>query len=136
MADADAEQHGAAGENWPAPPDSCPAHARYSRAASPDGSWIAAVGSTTTDVAATDTGVAVARVKGHAVAFSGDGNVLVLNDRVVEWRTDHTLWLVPAGLSVAFVIGETGGSAVALDLTANQGAPSPTLRSGASRVSP
>jgi hypothetical protein len=94
--------------------------------ASPNGSLVATVGSTTTDIADTGTGSTVAHLNGHAVAFSGDGNVLALDDRVVDWRTGHTLWLVPAGFSVIFVLAEPGGSAVALDLMAGQGAASTT----------
>jgi len=94
--------------------------------ASPNGGLIAAVGSTTTDVVDTSTGSTVAHLNGHAVAFSGDGNVLVLDDRVVDWRTDHTLWLAPAGFSAIFVLSEPGGAAVAVDLMASQGTSSPS----------
>lgn len=95
----------------------------------PDGSRIAAVGATTTDIVDTGTGSTVSHLNGHAVAFSGDGNVLVLDDRVVEWRTNHTLWRVPAGFAAIFVLSEPGGSAVALDLMPNQGTATPTTPS-------
>jgi len=87
---------------------------------------IAAVGATTTDIVDTGTGSTLAHLNGQAVAFSGDGNVLVLDDRAVEWRTDHTLWLAPAGFSAIWVLSEPGGSAVALNLLSNQGTTSPT----------
>jgi hypothetical protein len=97
--------------------------------AAPDGSWIATVGIATTDVVDTGTGSTVAHLNGHGVAFSGDGSVLVLDDRVVDWRTDHALWLAPPGFGATFVLAEPGGSAVALDVMANQGTTSATTPS-------
>lgn len=94
--------------------------------AAPDGSWIAAVGTATTDIVDTGTGSTMAHLNGQGVAFSGDGNVLVLDDRVVDWRTDHTLWLAPHGFGAIFVLAEPSGSAVAVEVMANQGSPSAT----------
>ena len=97
--------------------------------AAPDGSRIAAAGTATTDIVDTGTGSTAAHLNGQAVAFSGDGNVLVLDDRVVDWRTDRTLWLAPRGFGAIFVLAEPGGSAVAVDVMATQGSSSATTPS-------
>ena len=97
--------------------------------AAPDGSRIAAAGTATTDIVDTGTGSTAAHLNGQAVAFSGDGNVLVLDDRVVDWRTDRTLWLAPRGFGAIFVGAEPGGSAVAVDVMATQGSSSATTPS-------
>ncbi|HXC77222.1 MAG TPA: hypothetical protein VNU19_09230 [Candidatus Acidoferrum sp.] len=97
--------------------------------AAPDGSWIAAVGTATTEIVDTGTGSTVAHLYGQAVAFSGDGKVLVLGDRVIDWRTDQTLWLAPHGFEAIFVLAEPSGSAVAVDAMGSPGSPTATTPS-------
>ena len=93
------------------------------------GDWLAAVGRATTDIVDTGTGSIVAHLNGQAVAFSGDGKMLVFDHRVADWRNNQTLWLAPAGFGTSAVLAEPSGPAVALEMMANQGTNSATTPS-------
>jgi hypothetical protein len=86
--------------------------------ASPDGRLVAAVGSTSSDILTTGSFSRLAQVEGHVIAFSGDGNLVAEDDRVVAWRTGATTWRVPAGFTAVFVLAEPSGAALAIDLQA------------------
>jgi len=92
--------------------------------ASPDGRLIAAVGSTGSDILDAATGAALGRVQGEVIAFSGDGNLVVLADRIAAWRTGATTWRVPAGYRPIFVLAEPEGPGLAVDAEAAVPAPS------------
>ncbi|HEY1421374.1 MAG TPA: hypothetical protein VGG90_11795 [Candidatus Dormibacteraeota bacterium] len=85
-----------------------------------DGRWMAEV-TTSTSVVDLSSGAAVGHLDGAAVAFSSNGRVLVMEDRVVDWTTNRKLWSSPAGFSAAFVAGEPSTSTVAVDVMTGQG---------------